>query len=162
VAALINKDNPGYEARLKELDLGVRSLGMKFQALAVRNQSEFENAFGAAAKEKAEALLLMPDALFHSYPARIVELAAKNKLPTMYDRIDFVEAGGLMSYGVNLAELSRQSAWYVDQILKGSKPSDLTLVEPTKGELAVNLKAAQQIGVTIPSNVLSQANKVIK
>ena len=162
VAALLNPDNPGYDPRLKELELGVRALGMTLQPLAVRSPNELEKAFAAAAKERADALVVMTDALFNSYPSRIVELAAKNKLPAIYDRIDFVEAGGLMSYGVNLADLSRQAAWYVDRILKGAKPAELSLVEPTKYELVINLKAAKQIGLTIPANVLGRAEKVIK
>ncbi|HEY2986961.1 MAG TPA: ABC transporter substrate-binding protein, partial [Candidatus Binatia bacterium] len=162
VAALGNPDTPGYDSRLKEFDLSVRAAGLSLQHLSARNVNEFENAFGAATKGRTDALVVMPDALFHSFPSRLVELASKNKVPVMYDRTDFVEAGGLMSYGASLADLSRQSAWYVDQILKGSKPADLPLVEPIKSQFVVNLKAAEQIGLTIPSKVLVKADKVIK
>jgi putative ABC transport system substrate-binding protein len=162
VAALGNPDTPGYDARSKDFDLSVRAAGLTLQHLSARNPNDFESAFGTAAKGRADALVVMPDALFHSFPSRIVELASKHKLPTIYDRTDFVEAGGLMSYGVSLADLSRQSAWYVDQILKGSKPADLPLVEPIKSQFVVNLKAAEQIGLTIPSKVLVKADKVIK
>jgi putative ABC transport system substrate-binding protein len=162
VVALGNPDTPGYDARLKDVDLSVRATGMTFQSVSAKNANEFENAFRAASQARADAFFLMPDALFHSYPARIVELATKNKLPASYDRTDFVEAGGLMSYGVGLADLSRQSAWYVDQILKGSKPADLPLVEPIKSQFVVNVKAAEMIGLTIPSSVLNKADKIIK
>lgn len=162
VAGLGNPATPGYDARLKDFDLSVRAAGLAFQTLTARSPGEFDGAFGAAAKARADALVLMPDALFHSYPARIVELAAKQKLPVIYDRTDFVEAGGLMSYGPSLADLSRQSAWYVDQILRGSKPADLPLVEPIKSQFVVNVKAAAEIGLAIPSAVLNKADKVIK
>jgi len=161
-AALFTADNPNYEARVKEMDLGVRALGMKLQPLAVKSVNDLDGAFKAAVKEQAEVLVVMPDALFHSFPARVVELATKSKLPAMYDRVDFVEGGGLMSYGVSLPDLSRQAAWYVDQILKGAKPSDLSLVEPIQSKFTVNLKAAQQIGLALPSPVVMKADKVIK
>lgn len=162
MAALSNADNPGHGPGLKEIELGALAWGMTLQSLVVRSPSDFESAFGAAAKGRADALFVMPDALFHSYLSRIVELAAKNRLPAMYDRADFVEAGGLMSYAVNLADLSRRAAWYVDQILKGAKPASLPMVEPTKYELVINLKVAKQLGLTIPPNVLARADKVIK
>jgi putative ABC transport system substrate-binding protein len=162
VAALSNPDNPGHGPSLKEIELGARAWGMTLQSVAARSPNDFESAFGAAAKGRAGALFVMPDALFHSYLSRIVELAAKNRLPAMYDRPEFVEAGGLMSYAVNVADLSRRAAWYVDQILKGVKPADLPMVEPTKSELVINLKAAKQIGLTIPPEVLTRADKVIK
>ena len=104
----------------------------------------------------------MTDALFNTHLARIAQASIKNRLPSVYDRTGFVEAGGLMSYGVNLPDLSRRAAEYVDQIFKGAKPGDLTLVQPTKFDLALNLKTANQIGVTIPPEVLNRAVKVIK
>jgi putative ABC transport system substrate-binding protein len=162
VVALGNPETPGYDARLKDVDLSVRATGMTFQSVSARNANEFDGAFRAASQARADALFLMPDALFHSYPSRVVESAAKAKLPASYDRTDFVEAGGLMSFGVSLADLSRQSAWYVDQILKGSKPADLPMVEPVKSQFVVNVKAAQQIGLTIPASVLNKADKIIK
>lgn len=162
VAALGNPATPGYDGRIKDVDLTVRAAGMTFQSVAAKNPGEFEAAFKTAAGGRADALVLMPDAVFHSYPSRIVELAAKHKLPAMYDRTDFVQAGGLMSYGASLADLSRQSAWYVDQILRGSKPADLPLVEPIRSQFVVNVKAAEQIGLALPSTLLMKADKVIK
>lgn len=162
LGAFMNADNPGYEARLKEIDLAAKASGMRLQPLAVRGPNDFEGAFSAATKERAEAAIVMPDALFHSYPGRMAELAAKNRLPAMYDRVDFVEAGGLMSYGADLAELSRQSAYYVDRILQGAKPADLPMVEPVRSRFVVNLQAAGQIGLTVPPAVLNKADRVIK
>jgi putative ABC transport system substrate-binding protein len=162
VAALFNPDNPGHGSGLKEMELAARSRGMTLHPAAARTPVDFENSFDAAAKVRADALFVMPDAFFHSYPRQIVNLAAQNRLPAIYDREDFVEAGGLMSYAVNIADLSRRAAWYVDQIFKGAKPADLPMVEPTTYELVVNLKAALQIGVTISPDLLVRAQKVIK
>jgi putative ABC transport system substrate-binding protein len=161
-AALFTSDNPGYEARVKELDLGVRALGMKLQPLAVKGVNDLDRVFKTSAQEQADVLVVMPDALFHSFPGRVVELATKIKLPAMYDRVDFVEGGGLMSYGVSLPDLSRQAAWYVVQIVQGAKPSDLSLVEPIQSKFTINLKAADQIGLKLPSALVMKADRVIK
>jgi putative ABC transport system substrate-binding protein len=162
VGIVSNPENPAYEGSLKQIDLDIRAWGMTLQSVPVRSLDNLESAFGSAVKGRADALFVMADALLNSSISRIVELAAKNRLPAMYDRASFVEAGGLMSYGVNLAELSRRAAWYVDQIFQGAKPASLPLIEPTKFELAINLKAAQQLGITIPQSVLARADKVIK
>ena len=135
---------------------------MTFGNVSARSADDLDKAIAAAAKGGASALFLMTDAMFNSNLARIAQLALKHRLPSVYDRTDYVEAGGLMSNGVNLSDLSRRAAEYVHQILKGTKPGDLTLVQPTKFDLAVNLKTAQQIGLTIPPNVLARADKVIK
>ena len=161
IATLLNPGNPGYAASLREIELDALAQGIKLQLLAARGPDDLDRAFSAAAKESANAVLVMVDALFSSYRSRIVELAAKHRMPAIYDRVDFVEAGGLISYGMNLADLSRRAAWYVDQILKGATPATLPLTEPAKFELVVNLKAAKQIGLTIPQNVLVRADKVI-
>jgi putative ABC transport system substrate-binding protein len=162
VAALSNPDNPGHAPSLKQLEPGARLLGMTLQTVTARSPTDFVSAFEAATKLRANALFVMPDALFHSYLPRIVDLSAKNRLPAMYDRADFVEAGGLMSYAVDLGDLSRRAAWYVDQILRGAKPADLPMVEPATYELVINLRAAAQIGVTIPPDLLVRAHKVIR
>ncbi len=156
------RDNPAYTANLREIDMRARASGIRLQIVTAHSPGEFENAFGAATKEHSDALLVMPDALFHSYPSRITELAAKSHLPAMYDRSDFVDAGGLMSFAVNIADLSRSAAKYVDQILKGSRPAELSVEEPTRYDLVVNLNAAHALGLTIPSSVLVRADKVIK
>ena len=162
IAALSNPDNPAYTANLREIDMRARASGIRLQIVTAHSPGEFENAFGAATKEHSDALLVMPDALFHSYPSRITELAAKSHLPAMYDRSDFVDAGGLMSFAVNIADLSRSAAKYVDQILKGSRPAELSVEEPTRYDLVVNLNAAHALGLTIPSSVLVRADKVIR
>jgi putative ABC transport system substrate-binding protein len=162
VAALANPKNLGHERSLKDVQLGAQALGLSFQSVAAQTPTELDRAIAAAAKGGANALFIMTDAFFNSQIPRIAHAAIKNRLPAVYDRTDFVEAGGLMSYGVNLADLSRRAAEYVDQILKGAKPGDLTLVQPTKFDLSLNLKTAKQIGVTIPPQVLERAVKVIK
>ena len=162
VTALSNPNNLGYGRNLKDAELGARSLGLTFKSVAAKSANELDGAISSAAKDGASALFIMPDTMFNSQVARIANLAIKHRLPAVYDRADFVEAGGLLSYGVNLPDLSRRAAEYVDQILKGKKPGDLTLVQPTKFDLAVNLKTAQQIGVPIPPEVLQRAVKVIK
>jgi putative ABC transport system substrate-binding protein len=162
LATLLNPENPGYASSLREIELDALAQGVKLQLLAARSPDDLERAFRAAAKESANSLLVMVDAMFSNYRSRIVELAAKHRLPAIYDRVDFVEAGGLISYGMNLADLSRRAIWYVDQILKGAKPANLPLTEPAKFELVINLKTAKQIGLTIPPNVLARADKVIR
>ena len=162
VTALSNPNNLGNDRNLKDAELGARSSGWIFQSVVAKSANELDGAIGSAVKGGANALFILTDAMFNSNVARIATLAIKHRLPAVYDRTDFVEAGGLLSYGVNLPDLSRRAAEYVDQILKGKKPGDLTLVQPTKFDLAVNLKTAQQIGVTIPPEVLQRAVKVIK
>ena len=162
VTALSNPNNSGHGRSLKDAELGARSSAMTFGNVSARSADELDKAIAAAAQGGASALFLMTDAMFNSNLARIAQLALKHRLPSVYDRTEYVEAGGLMSNGVNLSDLSRRAAEYVHQILKGTKPGDLTLVQPTKFDLAVNLKTAQQIGLTIPPNVLARADKVIK
>ena len=162
IAALSNPDNPAHAANLRQIDIRARASAIELQIVTARNPNEFESAFADATKARADALLLMPDALFHTYPSKIVELAAKNRLPAMYDRSDFVEAGGLMSFAVNIGDLTRRAAAYVDKILKGANPANLPVDEPTKYDLAVNLNAAHALELTIPPNVLVRADKVIK
>ncbi len=162
IAALSNPKNPGHGRSLKDAELGARSSGLTFQSVTAQSAGELENAVGSAARGGVHALFIMTDAMFNSQVARLAQAAIKNRLPAVYDRTEFVEAGGLMSYGVNLPDLSRRAAEYVDQILKGAKPGDLTLVQPTKFDLAINLKTAGQIGVTIPPEVVQRAVKVVK
>jgi putative ABC transport system substrate-binding protein len=130
--------------------------------VTAQNPNELDGAIGAAAKSGAGALFVMTDALFNSHLPQIAQSSIKNRLPSVYDRSGFVEAGGLMSYGVNLPDLSRRAAEYIDQIFKGAKPGDLTLVQPTKFDLALNLKTASQLGITIPPEMRNRAVKVIK
>ncbi len=162
IATLSNPDNPAQAANLRQIDIKARALAIQLQIVTARSPNEFESAFAAATKARSDALLLMPDALFHTYPSKIVELAAKSRLPAMYDRSDFVDAGGLMSFAVNIADLSRRAATYVDQILKGSNPANLPVEEPTRYDLAVNLNTAHALELAIPPNVLVRADKVVK
>jgi putative ABC transport system substrate-binding protein len=162
VAALSNATNPGSDRNFKEVELGARSMGIAIQPVIVRSSNDFDAGFRAAGKTSADALFVMPDALFNSHIARIVDLTAKSRLPGTYPRSDYVEAGGLMSYAVNLDDLVRASAWYVDQIFKGMKPDNLAVTEPTKFDLVINLKTAKQLGLAIPPEVLAKADRVIR
>ena len=135
---------------------------MKLQYLDVLGPKDIETAFRAATKGRADAVLVLPGPIFNSHRSQIVELAVKSRLPAIYAIHEYVVDGGLMTYGVNLPDLDRRAATYVDKILKGAKPADLPVEQPTKFEFIVNLKAAKQIGLTIPPNVLARADRVIK
>ena len=162
VAVLWNPDAPSSTLRMRETEAAAPSLGIKLQPVDVREPNDFEHAFAALKKDRADALFPLRSPLISSQVKRIVELAAKNRVPGMYDASEFAEAGGLMSYGTMLDDLDRRAASYVDKILKGAKPADLPIEQPKKFELIINLKAAKQIGLTIPQSVLFRADKVIK
>ena len=147
---------------LTEMEAAAKALGLKLQSLEVRGLDDFESVFARAKKDGAQALITTPNPLIRAQQRRVLEFAAKNRLPAIYPASEFVEAGGLMSYAANYADLYRRAADFVDKILKGIKPTDLPVEQPTKFEFLVNLKAAKQIGVTIPPNVLVRADKVIK
>ena len=153
---------PGTTQNLKEAELAAGALGVKLQYLDVLGPKDIETAFRGASKGRAEAVLLLGGGVLTSQRTRIVDLAAKSRLPAIYHIREFVDAGGLMSYGTMLADLDRRAASYVDKILKGTKPADLPIEQPTKFEFIINLKAAKQIGLTIPPNVLVRADRVIK
>jgi putative ABC transport system substrate-binding protein len=148
--------------RFKELQTVGPSLGVMVQLVEIRGPESFENAFAAAVRERVHAAMIPPNSSYIPYRQQIVTLAAKHRLPVAYGFRDFPEAGGFMSYGVNVADLFRRAATYVDKILKGTKPADLPVEQPMKFELVINLKAANQIGLTIPPNVLARADKVIR
>jgi putative ABC transport system substrate-binding protein len=152
----------GHAQLLRETELAARVLGVKLQYLDVLGSKDIETAFRAASKGRADGILLLQGAVLASRRTQVVELAVKSRLPAIYYRSDFVEDGGLVSYAVNLNDLARRAATYVDKILKGAKPADLPVEQPTKFELVINLKAAKQIGLTIPPNVLVRADRVIK
>jgi putative tryptophan/tyrosine transport system substrate-binding protein len=147
---------------LKEMETAAEGLGLHIQSLEVRNSNDFDRAFTAATREGADALITTPQTPNNANRARILEFAVKNRLPAMYAVPEFVDAGGLMSYAPSYNDLHRRAATYVDKILKGAKPADLPVEQPTKFELAINLKTAKAIGLTIPQSVLYQADKVIK
>jgi len=152
----------GKRLELLKIKAVARSLGVQIEVLNVKKPEEIENAFSAAVRRKAEAVTVDSGAMFVLNRTRIVELAAKYRLPAMYIRSEFVEAGGLMSYGPDHTDLYRRAAIYVDKILKGAKPSDLPVEQPTKFELVVNLKTAKTLGIGIPSKMLMWADKVIE
>jgi putative ABC transport system substrate-binding protein len=146
----------------KEIEAAARVLGVKLQVLRAADPDAIDSAFVAMTRERAEALLQIPHAYYVQHRERILKHVATHRLPSIYSHNEDVEKGGLMSYGVNYAAEYRRTAIYADKILKGAKPADLPVEQPTKFELVVNLKTAKQIGLTIPPNVLARANKVIK
>ena len=163
VAILWDANASGPAIAFKEYETAVRALKIRLQSLEVRDPNpDFEGAFQAAAKERANALIAITDPVLSRYRKRIADLAISNRLPSMYERIDWVKAGGLISYSANDADSFRRAANYVDKILKGVKPADLPVEQPTKFEFVINLRTAKQIGLTIPPNVLARADKVIR
>jgi putative ABC transport system substrate-binding protein len=163
VAVFGTSTRPGNAQSLKEVELAAGALGVKLQYLDVREPKDIETAFRAAGKGRADAVLMMvAGGVTSAHRSEVVELAVKSRLPAIYDRVEFVEIGGLMTYTESSTDLFRRAAMYVDKILKGAKPADLPVEQPKKFELVINLKAAKQIGLTIPPNVLVRADKVIK
>jgi putative tryptophan/tyrosine transport system substrate-binding protein len=162
VAVFGNSINPVNAQMLREAEIAARAFGVQLQYLDVLDPKDIETAFRAASKERADAVLALPSFLLNSQQKQVVDLAVKNLLPAIYDRSEFVEAGGLMSYATSFTDLSRRAATYVDKILKGKTPADLPVEQPIKFEFIVNLKAAKQIGLTIPPKVLERADRVIK
>jgi putative ABC transport system substrate-binding protein len=162
VAILSNPTNPGHPYWIRELNVAARSLGVQLQLLEARGLNEFDGAFVAMAKERVGALLVLGDSLFVLHRTRVADLAAKSRLPAAYGWRENVEAGGLMSYGPSLRDLYRRSAAYVDKILKGAKPADLPVEQPTKFELVINLKTAKALGLTIPPSLLQRADELIQ
>jgi putative tryptophan/tyrosine transport system substrate-binding protein len=162
VAFFGNSNAPGNAQVLKETEIAAAVFGLQVQYLEVQTPKEIEPAFPAASKGRAQALLVFRNPLTAIHHARIAELAVKSRLPTMYADREFVEAGGLMSYGADYNFMYRRVADYVDKILKGTKPADLPVERPKKFEFIINLKTAKQIGLTIPPNVLARADNVIR
>ena len=162
VAILSNPANAYHQLAIREVNVAARSLGVQLQLLEARGPNEFDGAFAAMAKERVGALLVLSDSMFNSHRTRIADLAARSRLPAAYGVRESVEAGGLMSYGPSFLDFYRRSAAYVDKILKGVKPADLPVEQPTKFELVINLKAARSIGLTIPQQVLSRADQLIE
>ena len=162
VAVLSNPANPSHPPTMTEVTATARSLGLRLQPLEARDPNDFERAFAAMASARAEALLVVPDALFVLHRARLADLAATNRLPTMHGLRENVDAGGLISYGPNAVANFRRAAFFVDRVLRGVKPADPPVEQPTKFELVVNLKAAKSLGLTIPPSLLQRADQVIE
>ena len=162
LAMIWNSSNPGMKLRAKETVASAGPLGVTVQDGGVRDLDGLESMFATLSKGRPDALLTMVDPFTRFHLKRILEFAAKNRLPAMYEDRSFVQAGGLISYGPSNAELYRRSATYVDKILKGANPADLPVEQPTRFELFINLKTAKELGVTIPQSVLYQVDKIIK
>jgi len=162
VAALTNPiGTPAYPLTLSTVKAAARSLGLQLQLHEARAPGDFDGAFAAIAKERAVALLVFGDPMFFLHRARLADLALRNRLAAMSTQWQWVEAGGLIAYGPSFPDLWRRAATYVDKILKGAKPADLPVEQPTKFELAINLKTAKALGLTIPPSLLLRADQVI-
>ena len=162
LAVLYNGANVGHQLYLKNLEAPARALKLTLIPVAYRESGDFESAFQTLASKQADGVFLFSDGVSLGQRPLIASLAVKQRLPSGFPAKEYVEAGGLLSYGPDLVHLSRRGAMYVDKILKGAKPADLPVEQPTKFEFVINLKAAKQIGLTIPPNVLARADKVIK
>jgi putative ABC transport system substrate-binding protein len=162
VAVLWNAANPGPTIVFKETQAAGRKLGIEVQSLEVRSPDDFDGAFEAARELRPDALITVEDPLTFTYRKRIAEFAVADRLPSLHGESADVIAGGLMSYGANIADLFRHAAGYVDKILKGAKPADLPVEQPTRFELVINLKTARALGLTIPPTLLARADEVIE
>ena len=162
VAVLRNPDNPADRAMLREAEAAAPALGVRLQTLETRNPREIDSAFAAMTREGTGALLISPDPLFGTQRSQIAELAAKRRLPAMHGgTTEYAEADGLMVYCPNILALTRRAATYVDKLLKGAKPADLPVEQPTTFELVINLRTAKAIGLTIPPSLLPRADQII-
>jgi putative tryptophan/tyrosine transport system substrate-binding protein len=162
VAVMWNSADPGQALSFKEVEGAARFLKVQLLSLEVRSLEELDNAFRSITKRRVDAFMTGGSGLFGTHRTRIIALAAKHRLPAMYTEQEYVLAGGLMTYATSIPDLYRRAATYVDKILKGTKPADLPVEQPTKFEFVINLKAAKEIGLTIPPNVLVRADRVIK
>lgn len=162
IAVLLNPKNPQSKIEMKEMQTAAQVMGLRLHMAEISTEGEFEDAFFAMNKAAAQALILLTDSIFFSERKRIVDLASKYKLPAMYFFQVFVEEGGLMSYGPSDADLFHRAAGYVDRILKGAKPGELPVEQPTKFDLYINLSTAKALGVTIPESFVARAAKVIE
>ena len=162
VAVIGTSIRPGTEQALKEIEIAAAAFAMKVQYLDIQIPKEIESFIPSRSEGRADAVLVLQGPIFNSQRAQIADLALKSRLPATYPRREFVEDGGLMSYGVSISDLDRRAATYVDKILKGAKPAELPVEQPKKFEFIVNLKAAKQIGLIVPPNVLARADRVIR
>ena len=162
VAILSNPANPAQPLAIRDVKVAARSLGVQLQLLEARGPNDFHGAFAAMAKERVEALLIVADSMLGFYRTRLADLAARSRLPAVYGLREHVDAGGLLFYGPSITDLFRRSATYVDKILKGAKPGDLPVEQPTKFELVINLKTAKALGLSIPQSILVRADEIIQ
>lgn len=162
LAVLWNSDNPVSRPELKETEAAAKSAGLQLQSVGVVKPSDFGRAIGSMSAERSEALIVLSDAMFFGNRAQIADLAIKNRLPAISWSGEFAKSGTLMGYGPNVFVLAKRAATYVDKILKGAKPSDLPIEQPTKFDLAINLKTAKTIGLTVSPTLLARADEVIE
>ena len=162
VAVLTNPTNRSHATLIRELKAAARAFGVQLQVLDARSPDQLDNAFAAMTRERAAALLVLTDSMFIGQQRQIADLAARSRLPAMYYQREFVDAGGLISYGASLSDIFRRAATHVDKILKGAKPGDIPVEQPTKFELVINLKTAKALGLTIPQSLLLRADEVIQ
>jgi putative ABC transport system substrate-binding protein len=162
VAVLISPANPSHPPGLAVLDKAARSLGLEIRAVEVREAKDLELAFRTMVRQRADAFIVLPNAMIVNHRARVLELASRNRLPSVYWRKEFAEAGGLISYGVDNPAMYRRAATYVDKILKGAKPGELPVEQPSEQEVLVNLKTARALGIRIPQSLLIRATRVIE
>jgi ABC-type uncharacterized transport system substrate-binding protein len=162
VGVLGDVTRPGVPQALREINLAAGTFGMRVQYLDVPTSNDIETVFRAASRERAEAVLVLVGPVLMSHRTQVTDLAAKNRIPAIYERAEFTDAGGLMFYGASISDMFHRAATYVDKILKGTTPAELPVEQPKKFELIINLKAAKQIGLIIPPNVLARADRVIR
>jgi putative ABC transport system substrate-binding protein len=162
VALLWNPANPASAPQLRQAEAAARAFGMRLQPLEARGPQEIDSAFAAMTRERAGALVVLTDSIFTNQRRQIAELAAERRLPAVYGNTEHAEAGGLIAYGANFLDLERRAATFVDKILKGAKPADLPIEQPSKFELIINLKTANALGLTIPQSLLLRADEVIR
>jgi putative ABC transport system substrate-binding protein len=162
VALLGNPANPGTAPMVRRAQDAARELGIRLQPLEARSPGEIDSAFAAMTRERAGALIVLLDVMFAEHRARIADLAAKHRLPAVYGLQEYAEVGGLMVYGSSFVDRFRRAAIFVDKILKGAKPADLPVEQPTKFELVINMKTAKALGLTIPPSLLLRADQVIE
>jgi putative ABC transport system substrate-binding protein len=162
VAVLWEPAQPAGALLLRHIERAAASLGVQLQPIKVHGPNDFDSAFSSVTRMRADAFLVLPGSLFNLHRQRLAVLAAKSRVPAVFVRREFVDAGGLMSYAPNFADQSRHAATYVDRILKGAKPADLPIEQPTKFELVINLKTAKALGLTIPPSLLQRADHVIE
>jgi putative tryptophan/tyrosine transport system substrate-binding protein len=162
MAVLWNPDYMGMRARFEQARVAAPAVGLTVRSVEVRDTRELDAAFDVIIREHPEALLLLADPFTINQRSRIVEFAAEQRLPAIYESSDFVDVGGLISYGPNISELFRRAATYVDKILRGAKPADLPIEQPTKFELVINMRAAKALGIKFPNSILLRADRVIE
>ncbi len=162
VAVLANPAHPGSAPQVREAQVAAKALGVKLQLLKVRDPKDFDSAFSAMTRERAGALIVLSDAMFRAEGRRIADLAAKHRLPAIHYVKEYAEVGGLMAYGASIPDQFRRAATFVDKILKGAKPADLPVEQPTRFELVINLKTAKALGLPIPQSLLVRADQVIQ